>query len=107
MSHIFWDHLIDLDELAKVIGDSSDSREEKEEMWGLVDEIVHHKVLGCIFDHLPKEHHEEFLERFHKKPYDETLVDFLNQKIDRNIEEIITQELGGLAKELLINLKHS
>ena len=68
MSKLFYDHLITLDEIEVVIKKNASSKEEKEELWALVDEIVTHKVLEKVLDKLPREHHEEFLELFHKCP---------------------------------------
>ncbi|MBI2103468.1 hypothetical protein HYT59_00520 [Candidatus Woesebacteria bacterium] len=105
MSSIFYDHLISLDEVEKLIKESVEAPEEREELWQLIDEIIHHKVLGCIFDHLPKEHHAEFLEKIHKFPHDHKLISYLNNKITQNIEEIIKQEIGNLTYELLQEFK--
>lgn len=101
MSRVFYDHLIVLEEVDKHIKDSVETSEQREELWQVVDEIIHHRVLGCVLDHLPGEHHEEFLEKFHQAPYDESLLSYLNKKIKKNIEELIKQEIGNLATELL------
>lgn len=102
MSKLFYDHLIVLEDLEKEIKRVSQNQEEKEELWKIVDETIHHKALGCIFENLPKEHHQEFLEKFHTKPYDETLMDYLKGKIGENFEELLRQELGNFAYELLL-----
>jgi hypothetical protein len=105
MSKIFYDHLISLEKVEVFIKDIAKTHEEKHELWQIVDEIVHHKVLGCILDHLPHKHHQEFLQRFHSCPYDEGLVHYLNKKVGKNIEEIIRQEIGNLAYELLEEIR--
>lgn len=107
MSKIFYDHLIVLEEVDRQIKDNVETSEEKEELWQVVDEIIHHRVLGCVLDHLPGEYHEEFLGKFHEAPHDESLLDYLNEKIKENIEELIKQEIGGLASEILKELKAS
>ena len=86
MSHIFYDHLIILDKLEKEINKAAETKEEKHELWRIVDEIIHHKILGCIFDHLPQEHHHDFLEKFHQTPHDNSLMEFLKEKVGENIE---------------------
>ena len=99
MSKLFFDHLLSLDQLDREIKKIAKTQEEREELWLLVDEIIHHKVLGCILDKLPQTHHEEFLEMFHKSPQDEEfLFGYLREKIDKNIEEILRQELGDIWK---------
>lgn len=105
MSKIFYDHLINLDKVEKKIKKITLREEEKQELWDIVDEIVHHKVFGCIMDNLPDEHHEDFLDKFQKAPYDEGLVDYLSERIGKNFDELIKQELGNLAFELLEELK--
>jgi hypothetical protein len=108
MSKLFFDHLIELKEIDKQIRKVAKTSEERHELWGLVDEIVHHKVMGCILDNLPREHHEEFLEMFHKSPHDEELLfGYLKEKVGDNIESLIRQEIGGLASELLEEIRSS
>ncbi len=106
MSAIFYDHLISLEELEKIIKTDIDFPEEKEELWKLIDEVIHHRVLGCILDHLDTTHHEEFLLKFHKAPHDLGLIDFLNNNIGKNIKELIKQEIGTLTLELLHEVKN-
>jgi len=69
MSKLFYDHLLYLEEVEIEIKNRASSKEEKEELWGLVDEIISHKVLEKVLDKLPRESHEEFLELFHKSPH--------------------------------------
>lgn len=105
MSKVFYDHLIILEDVDKEIKKSAKTREEREELWGLVDEMVHHRALDTVLDRLPKEDHEEFLDYFHKKPNDEKfLIDYLKNKIGQNIEELLRQQLGELASEILAEM---
>ena len=101
MSHIFYDHLIVLEELEHHIRQTTSSNEEKEELWNLIDEIVHHRIIGCILDNLPSDYHEDFLDKFHKFPHDEELINYLNDKSGKKIEELIINEVESLNKELL------
>lgn len=107
MSKIFYDDLIAFDEIEKQIKSVAKTSEERDELWQIVDELVHHKVLGCILDKLPRENHEEFLHRFHEAPHDEALMDYLKEKIGKNAEELIRQEIGNLAFEILQEIKNS
>lgn len=108
MSKIFYDHLLDLEKLDKKIKEVASSQEEREEIWGLVDEIIHHRALGCILDRLSPEHHPEFLEMFHDHPHDEDLLfSYLEEKIDKNIRELLRIEMGDLAIELLEDTKNT
>lgn len=107
MSKIFYDHLIELEVVEAEIKKASKTPEEKEELWGIVDDIVNHKALGFILDKLPIQHHGEFLEKFHRAPYDTDLFNYLSEKIGENIEELLRQELGNVAYELLKDIKKS
>ncbi len=106
MSKLFFDHLIVLEEVNVFINKTAQNQEEKEELWGLVDEIIHHKVFDVILGKLPRKHHEEFLEKFHASPHDESLIDYLKEKIGQNIEELIKQEIGSLGEEILKEIKN-
>lgn len=101
MSKIFYDHLIKANEIENLIKNSASTPEEREELWSIVDEIIHHKVLGCILDKLPKDFHLEFLNRFHKSPYDEGLIIYLNEKLDGDIEIIIREKIRLLIEEIV------
>jgi hypothetical protein len=108
MSKLFFDHLVELKEVDRQIKKVAKTAKEREELWGMVDEIVHHKVIGCILDKLPREHHEEFLEIFHKSPHDQDLlIGYLRSRISDNIEDLIKQEIGDFSADLLQDLKSS
>ncbi|MEK7188424.1 MAG: hypothetical protein AAB685_01070 [Patescibacteria group bacterium] len=100
MSKIFYDHLISFTEIEVQIDRVAVNKEEKEEMWHLVDEIIHHKVLGCILDSLSKKDHQAFLEKFHATPHDESLLEYLKEKVS-DIEDKIKLELKKLSKSIL------
>ena len=102
MSKLFFDHLVELKEIDKEIKKVAKTREEREEFWLLVDEIIHHKVMGCILDKLPRENHEEFLQMYAQKPLDtEFIFGYLKKKAGNDIEANIKQEIDKLAIELL------
>lgn len=102
MTKLFFDHLLNLDKLEKEIKKVAKTPEEREEIWHLVDEIIHHKALGCVLDHLPKDNHEEFIEMFTKAPHNESMIfDYLKDRISENIEEILARELGVVSSEIL------
>lgn len=106
MSKLFYDHLVELKKIDKLIKKVAKTSEEREELWGLVDEIVHHRVMGCILDKLPREHHEEFLEMYHARPHDdEYLFGYLKEKIGENVEELIKQEIGTLGTDILEEIR--
>lgn len=106
MSTLFFDKLIVLEKLDLHIKKKYESNEERQELWQMVEEIIHHKVMGCCLDHLPKEHHNEFLDLFHKSPYDENLLKFLSDKTKKDMKKIIKEEIKMLTKDLLLLDSH-
>ena len=101
MSRLFFDHLIELNQIELVIKQSVSSKEEQEELWQLVEDMIHHKVMHVILDHLPQEHHNEFLEEFSKAPHDEMHIHYLKDKTGKDIEKIIADEVQNLEEETL------
>ena len=102
MSKVFYDDLLDLSKVEKKIKKIARTHEEREELYKLVDEIVHHRVVGCILEKLPKDHHQEFLTKFIEKPHDNGLLEYLKQKIEVDIVEFIKKEIHELVLELLL-----
>jgi len=105
MSKIFYDDLVIFESLEVHIKNISQTPEEKEELWRIVDETLHHRMMGCILDYLPEELHEEFLEKFHLAPHDEGLFDYLNEKTQKDIRAFIKEEVSKLEQELLKELR--
>lgn len=101
MSTLFYDHLTIIKGLDKKIKKNSSSNDEMQELWFYVEELIHHRVLECCLGNLPEEHHDEFLKKFHKSPHDSGLIEYLNQKIGKDVEKLIKVEIKKLSKELL------
>ena len=107
MSKIFYDHLIVLDEVEDEIKSTAETEEERHELWHIVDEIVHHRMLELILDNLDHDHHDDFLHRFHSAPHDQEHIHYLNDRIEGEIEEMIKKEVKKLKKEILKEIKAS
>jgi len=101
MSRLFFDHLIVFEKVDMVIRNTAKNPEEKEELWGIIDKLVHSHVLIQILDKLPDENHNDFLEKYHARPFDEDLINFLNEKVEENIEDIIREAIVHLEKDIL------
>lgn len=101
MSKLFFDHLVVFNKVDIVIKKSVNSSDEKEELWRVVDELVQSHVLTSILEKLPCEHHSDFLEKYHACPFDEDLINYLNEKIDENIEDTIRNGIRFLEEEIL------
>ena len=100
MSILFYDHLVVISGLDKKIKKYAASNEELQELWYYVEELIHHRVLECCLGHLPEEHHDEFLQKFHSGPHDTGLIGYLNEKIGKDVEKLIKAEMKELSKEL-------
>lgn len=101
MSKLFFDHLVIFEEVDVVIKNAAEDPDEREELWKVVDEMVHHHVLTCILEKLPGEHHNDFLEKYHSSPYDTNIIDFLNERTEEDIEDVIRNRMRDLEKEIL------
>lgn len=104
MSKLFYDHILNLGGVEKTIKSNGYTYDERLELWQLIDELLHHRVLGCVLEKLPKKYHQEFLDRFHTKPHDEGLLDFLYEKVGTDIKEFIKKEVAILILEIIQEL---
>lgn len=105
MSKLFFDKYISLKKVEKYIAQVSDSIEEKQELWSLIDEIVHHRVLHCMLDELPKKHHKKFLMKLYDAPHDEDILNFLQEKISKDVKSFIELEIESIEHEILKDLQ--
>ena len=101
MSKLYYDHLINLKKIEEMINKSAMSSDEKEELWKIVDEVIHHSVMGCVLDNLQAEHHEEFLKKFSEAPYDEKIIEYLEEKSGTKISDRIRETVRNLENEIL------
>jgi hypothetical protein len=101
MSRIFYDDLLDLQKVEKGIKKVAKTKPEQEELWQMVDEIVHHRLLGCILTHLPDEHHSEFLHHFSSRPHDENLFHYLQERISHDVKEFLKAEIRLISAEVM------
>jgi len=104
MSKLFFDKYISLSKLEKTFSQLEATLEEKHELWQLVDEIIHHRVLNCILTELPKKNHEEFLVKLHSAPHSEDLLVYLKEKIVKDIDTFLSMEIKSIENEILKDL---
>lgn len=101
MSKLFFDDLINLKAIDDHIKKIAKSPDEKLEMWDLVDQIVHHKIMDTVLENLPTHHHEEFLDIYHQNPHNEILVfEYLHKKTGEDYKKIIKDRVKQLEIEL-------
>lgn len=102
MSKLFWDNYVDLGKVERRIKKIVKDPDERVEMFALVDEIIHHRALGCILDNLPEKDHKDFLSEFAKRPHDEGLFVFLRERVEVDFKQFIKHEMHLLLDELLL-----
>lgn len=101
MSRVFYDDIIDLREVEKHVKRAVKDPEEREEMYKLIDDILHHRLLSSILERLPKEHHKEFMNKFVDHPHDEGHLAYLTERVQTDVKEFIKQEVRILSTEIL------
>ncbi len=107
MSKIYYDHLIVLGEVEIELKQLGLEPVERIEIENLIEETIHHRVAERILRYLPQEYHEEYLDKLHAKPYDQSLIRYLDRKIEDSVERHISDEIDKLKKEILEDLKAS
>lgn len=107
MAKIFYDKYIVLEEVEIELNKLEMDHEERQELEHLIDEMIHHRVMDRLLTNLPRHHHAEFLDRFHRAPYDEALVRYLDQRIEKSVKEHIEEEIKKLKEEILEDLRQS
>jgi hypothetical protein len=105
MSKIFYDHLVVFEEIDVELDKLSLEKEEREEIEDLIEDIIHHRVIDKILRCLPTQHHKEFLDKFHTRPYDARLIEYIDQKISDSIEKHIKEEVEKVKKEILADIR--
>lgn len=106
MNQVFYDHLTKLEEIKVELGKYRLTSTEREEIFSLADEHLHHRVLDIILQHLPPEKHEVFLHKLHDGPQKPELLDYLKEDI-QDIEKLITAEAEKVKKEILAEIKRA
>lgn len=99
----YYDNLILIDEITSELEESED----REELINIIHETFHHHILDLVLTHLPRHHHEEFLSLYQQSPHDESILDYINQRIDRDIKLEIQSLAQKLKKEILAEIHKS
>jgi len=106
MSKIFYDKYLSSPPVLERLLKKEFKADEREEIALIIDEIIHHKILGCILDMLPKKTHKKFLKLFTSNPFDERLINFLNEKTGAKIELIIKRNSKKIFDEILTEISN-
>jgi len=100
MSIVFYDHLVSFEKLEKLLKRGIELQEEREEIWGLIDELIHHSVFECILDNLEDGEHEDFVAILTEQPHNKDVIDYLQDRLEDDVEMLISQTLEKLHEEL-------
>ncbi len=100
MGRIFFDNLIEIEQVEIYIDRVAETHEEKEDLWELVDEYINRKIVSSILSQLDENSQEEFLSMFLTKPYDSGINDYLDSKLDDPLEYLIGLSTENIVKEL-------
>jgi len=101
MAALFLDRLIEIEEVIAVIDSHDLDPQERDELVHLVDEILHHHLLNLILNHLPKEHHSDFISRLHADPSSTDHLEFLRARVTIDLESEIRSHAARIKKDLL------
>src|SRR3989338_7273636 len=107
MSKLFYDHLIVIEEIITVLDGHDVSDEGKKELLETIDETMHHHIFDTILTHLPKKHHETFLEKVTREPHNESILSFLKEKTTVDIEDEIKKAAKQLKQKIRDEIKKS
>ena len=100
MAKLFYDHLIVIEEIEILLDGQGLSGAEKKELLATIDEIFHHEILDTILTQLPKQHHEEFLQKLVTHPYDPGILPYLSEKAEKNMEREILQTIAQVKTKI-------
>jgi hypothetical protein len=105
MSKLFYDHLIVIEEITAVLDAHKLEPEERAKILELMDATLQNEILDVIFTYLPREKHEEFLEKFHAAPHDRRLMQYLKDNSPINIELAILDRANKTKRKLLAEVR--
>ena len=106
MSILFYDHLINKDEVIILIESSDNPENHKSKAKQLVDDIIHQEVIGFILEKLEEPKHHTFLCLIEERPYDPEIFLYLRQHtsptIDNELEQFATSLIKEIKKDFLL-----
>lgn len=107
MSILFYDHLVNRDEINLKLEKLELQEQEKSKFKTLIDEILHAGVMEFILQKLHPHDHATFLNQLERAPYDPELLSYLKKHIDEKIEESIEKESNRILNLVLKDIHHS
>jgi len=96
MSILFYDHLVDKQEILVYIDNLEAEDQHKGKLKQLVDDILHQGIVEYVLQKLHPHQHHHFLSSLHSAPYDPELINFLKEHIGEDIEDMLRNHAGRL-----------
>lgn len=103
MSNLFYKHLVIIDDIVAVFDEHKVTPHEKEDLLAMVHETLHHHILDTVLTHLPRKHHETFLEKITSNHPE--ILGFLREKTKVDIEKEIRRTIERVTKMILRDIK--
>lgn len=100
MPIIFYDHLINKQQILIIVDQSESQDNYKNKIKLLVDDILHQGIVEFILSKLKSKHHQTFLHQLHQAPYNPEILDYLKEKIANDIEEQIQARADQLIQKI-------
>lgn len=97
---LFIDDIITSEEIINELNAHDIEPEEKAELVELVDEMLVHHALNIILNHLPKEHHSEFVQLVISDPSSSVIVEFIQSKTSVDIIEQLKTHTSKLKQDI-------
>lgn len=104
MAPLFFDHLVIKTEVIELINKKSEPENQKGKALQLIDDILYQGIIDHILNKLNPQHHGNFLNQVHERPYDPELISYLKQHIGPDIEEDIRFAANKIVKQILKDL---
>ena len=101
---LFYSDLVKLKDLLKELDQFQLSAEERDEVFDLLDDIFHHRILDSLLDILPESHHQDFLDRFARTPHDIDLLEYLRQHTTSDPQAKIITTFEIVKREVLLDI---
>ena len=101
MTKIFYWHLVELDPVKTELTNRGVGEKDLREILVHIEEIIHHRTLSLIFDHLPSDHHKEFSLRLAKNPSGQEIWDFLYQKTQKDLNSEIKKNIRVIIMDVI------
>jgi len=100
MAIIFYDHLINKEEVIVLIDESPDPENTKHRAKQLVDDVIHQEIIGFILERLDTPKHRTFLTLVDERPFDPEIILYLRDHVGPTIETDLEQFANDLIRQI-------